>query len=71
MNEFVILFWMIITNKEAQPTTEQMKLYMPQWMEWINIISDKGQPADGGNHFSRNGRVLRANYEMPYGPYSK
>jgi hypothetical protein len=61
MKEFVLLFRMDIINKEAQPTKEQMKTYMQQWMEWINEIIDNDQLADGGNHFSRQGRVLKPN----------
>jgi hypothetical protein len=64
MKEFVLLFRMDITNNEAQPTKEQMKNYMQQWMQWISYISDKGQLADGGNHFSRQGRVLKPNNEV-------
>ena len=52
---------MDITNQEAQPTKEQMETYMQRWMEWINEISDNDQLADGGNHFSRQGRVLKPN----------
>jgi len=58
MNEFVLLFRMDITNKEAQPTKKQMETYMQHWMSWINEIADNGQLADGGNHFSRHGRVI-------------
>ena len=61
MKEFVLLFRMDITNQEAQPTKEQMETYMQRWMEWINKISDNDQLADGGNHFSRRGRVLKPN----------
>jgi len=60
MKEFVLLFRMDVTNKESQTTKEQMKTYMQQWMLWINDIANKGQLADGGNHFSRQGRVLKA-----------
>jgi len=61
MKEFVLIFRMDITNQEAQPTNEQMESYMQQWMEWINEIADNDQLADGGNHFSRQGRVLKPN----------
>jgi len=64
MKEFVLLFRMDITNKESQPTKKQMELYMQQWMEWINEISDNDQLADGGNHLSRQGRVLKPNNEI-------
>lgn len=64
MKEFVLLFRMDITNEEAQPTQKQMEDYMQQWMSWINEIADNDQLADGGNHFSRQGRVLKPNNEV-------
>jgi hypothetical protein len=64
MKEFVILFRMDITNLEAQPTKKQMETYMQQWMSWINEIADNNQLADGGNHFSQQGRVLKPNNEV-------
>ncbi len=68
MKEIVLLFRMNITTKEAQPTNEQMKIYMQKWIEWINYITDKGQLADGGNHFSRTGRVLKTNNSITESP---
>lgn len=59
MKEYALLFRMNLTTKSVQPTKEQMKIYMQQWMEWINFIAGKGQLADGGNHFSREGKVLK------------
>ena len=64
MREFVLLFRMDITSKEAQPTKKQMEIYMQQWMAWINEIADVDQLADGGNHFSQQGRVLKPNNEI-------
>jgi hypothetical protein len=69
MKEFVLLFRMDITNNDAQPTKEQMKNYMQQWMQWINEIADNDQLADGGNHFSRQGRVLKPNNEIIETPH--
>jgi hypothetical protein len=70
MKEFVLIFRMDITTKEVQPSPEQMKLYMAQWMEWINGISAHGQLAEGGNHLSKYGRVLRPDNAVFDGPYS-
>jgi hypothetical protein len=69
MKEFVLIFRMDIMTKEAQPSPEQMKLYMTQWMEWINDISAQGKLADGGNHLSRSGKVLRPKNSMTDEPY--
>lgn len=69
MREYALLFRMDIATKSAQPSKEQMEVYMHQWMEWLNCISGKGQLADGGNHFSREGRLLKARSKMIENPY--
>lgn len=69
MKEFVLMFRMDITNEEAQPTKAQMETYMQQWMDWINEIEGNDQLADGGNHFSRQGRVLKPNNVVVETPY--
>lgn len=69
MNEYVLIFRMDITSQESQPTKEQMETYMKQWMEWINFIAEKGQLADGGNHFSKEGLVLKPNNNISEGPF--
>jgi len=69
LKEFVLMFRMNITTPEAQPTPEQMEVYMKDWMEWINDISACGQLADGGNHLSNFGTVLRSNNRTIEEPY--
>jgi len=69
MKEFVLLFRMDITTKGNQPTKEQMNIYMQQWMQWINDIAENGQLADGGNHFSKQGRVLKSQNKVIETPY--
>lgn len=69
MKKFVLIFRMDITNKEAQPTKEQMESYMQQWRDWINEIADNNQLANGGNHLSRQGRVLKPNNEVIDSPH--
>ena len=70
MKEFVLLFRMDITTKDAQPTKEQMKSYMVDWMEWINEIAALGQLVDGGNHLSLEGKVIRHNNVISDGPFT-
>jgi hypothetical protein len=69
MKEFVLIFRMDIITEEAQPSPEQMKVYMDQWMQWIDYIDGKGQLAEGGNHLSRAGKVLKPNNFINDGPY--
>ncbi len=69
MKEFVLLFRMDITTEEAQPDKKQMEIYMQQWMAWINEIDENDLLADGGNHFSRKGRVLKPNNQVVETPH--
>lgn len=71
MKEYVLIFRMDITTPAAQPTPEQMSVYMRDWMKWMNAISDKGQLADGGNHLSYTAaKVLRPGKVKTEGPYT-
>lgn len=69
MKQFVLLFRMDITSKDAQPSEEQMKIYMDQWTFWIGSISDKGRLAEGGNHFAKQGRVLMPGNKVIESPH--
>jgi hypothetical protein len=69
MREFVLLFRMNIITKEIQPIYARMKIYMQEWIAWLNYISEKGQLVDGGNHLSRNGKVLKPNNKIVQEPY--
>jgi hypothetical protein len=71
MSEFVLIFRMDITTEEAQPTPEQMKRYLEQWGKWISDIATKNKLANGGNHLSREGRVLKPNNVILYGPHTE
>lgn len=69
MNNYTLFFRMDITTPEAQPTPEQMEMYMQQWKGWISQITENGQMADGGTHLSKQGRVLLPENSMTDGPY--
>lgn len=70
MKEFLLIFRMDITTKDAQPTPAQMQVYMTQWMEWINDISAQKRLADGGNHLLKSGKVLRSKGVINDEPYT-
>lgn len=69
MNQFVLIFRMDIETPGLQPTPGQMKLYMEEWDKWIRYIQDRKQLAEGGNHLSVTGKVLRRGILMTDGPY--
>jgi hypothetical protein len=70
MKEFLLIFRMDILTPEVQPTVEQMEVYMKDWMEWVNDIYEHGELAEGGNHLSNSGTVLRSNNRMTCEPYT-
>lgn len=70
MKEYVLLFRMDILTESAQPTEEQMKGYLQQWNAWLNEMIDQGQLAEGGNHLSRKGKLIRSNGEVMDKPYA-
>lgn len=72
MKKFALIFRMNITDEEALPTPDQMKVYMKDWMEWTDYISSQGRLAGGGNHFSYStGKVIRPQNVITDGPYTK
>lgn len=71
MNHYTLFFRMDITTPEAQPTPEQMELYMEQWGDWMDTITANDQLADGGTHLSVQGKVLKPNNIITDGPYTE
>ena len=70
MSEFVFFFRMDILTKEVQPTPEQMEIYMEQWYRWTEGIAAQGKLAEGGNHLSSEGKVIRPDDQIGDGPYA-
>ena len=60
---------MDITTPGAQPSPEQMKVYMDRWNEWVDGLETEGN-LGGGHHFNVQGVVLRANDVIDEGPYT-
>ncbi|MBK8802865.1 MAG: transcription initiation protein [Fibrobacteres bacterium] len=69
MRQFALIFRMDILTPDAQPSPEQMRLYMEQWAEWIEWIRSQGR-LEGGNHFHRKGKVLRPGGVVENSPYA-
>jgi len=68
MNHFILVFRIDITTKEAQPTPEQMEMYMIQWTKWTDGIAALNKLVSG-NHLSVEGKVLRPKSVINDGPY--
>jgi hypothetical protein len=67
MDEFLLLFRIDILTKDAQPTAEQMKVYMDQYRAWVDTIIAENKFV-GGKGLSTEGKVLKENF-VTDGPF--
>lgn len=67
MENFALLFRMDI-SPASRPSPEQMKMYMNNWMDWINEIQDSGKLVSG-NHFSAEGTVIKPGQVTESAPF--
>ncbi|MFB5649621.1 YciI family protein [Leptospira wolffii] len=69
MEEFVILMRLDLMNKEAQPSPEQLQVYMKQYQDWVGSIAAQNK-FKGGTGLSHEGKVIR-NRLVTDGPYAE
>src|SRR6266702_7956573 len=70
MDEFVLLFRMDIIAKEAQPSPEQLQVYMKQYQDWVGGIAAQNKFV-GGKGLSTEGKVLKAHKVITDGPFAE
>jgi len=70
MDEYLLLMRLDIITKEAQPSPEQLQVYMKQYQDWVGGIAAQNKFV-GGTGLSTEGRVLKANNVMTDGPYAE
>jgi hypothetical protein len=70
MDEFVLLFRLDILTKDAQPSPEQMQVYMKQYHDWVGGIAAQNK-FSGGTGLSTEGRVLKSHQVITDGPYAE
>lgn len=70
MEEFVLLMRLDILTKEAQPSPEQLKVYMQRYYDWVDTIMAQHKFV-GGTGLSTEGRVLKSNNFITDGPYAE
>lgn len=68
MDEYVLMMRLDILTREAQPTPEQMAVYMQQYQKWVDSIAAENKFC-GGTGLSVDGKVLQADDVMIDGPY--
>lgn len=70
MDEFLILMRLDILTKEAQPSPEQMQVYMKMYHDWVAGITAQNKFL-GGTGLSTEGKVLKANNVITDGPFAE
>ena len=70
MEEFLLLMRLDIISKEAQPSPEQLEVYMKQYQDWVGGIAAQNKFA-GGTGLSTEGKVLKANNIITDGPFAE
>jgi len=70
MDEFVLLMRLDIITKDAQPSPEQLQVYMKQYQDWVGGIAAQHKFV-GGTGLSTEGKVLKSNQVTTDGPFAE
>jgi hypothetical protein len=70
MDEFLILMRLDLITKDAQPSPEQMQVYMKQYQDWVGGIAAQNKFL-GGKGLSTEGRVIRSGSAVTDGPFAE
>jgi len=69
MDEFLIMMRLDIITKEAQPSPEQLQVYMKQYQDWVGGIAAQNKFV-GGKGLSTEGKVIKGTV-ITDGPYAE
>jgi len=70
MDEFILLFRLDIITKDAQPSPEQLEIYMKRYHDWVGTIAAQNKFV-GGKGLSTEGKVLKHNNVITDGPFAE
>jgi len=70
MEEYLILMRLDLITREAQPSPEQLQVYMQQYQQWVDGIIAAGKFA-GGKGLSTEGKVIRFGRVVTDGPFAE
>lgn len=68
MDEYLILMRLDLLTKGAQPSPEQLQVYMKQYQDWVGSIMAKNKFI-GGKGLSTEGKVIKPNNMITDGPF--
>jgi len=70
MEEYLILMRLDLITKDAQPSPEQMQVYMKMYQDWVGGIAAQNKFV-GGKGLSTEGKVIKTNNVITDGPYAE
>jgi hypothetical protein len=70
MEEYLLLMRLDIISKDAQPSPEQLEIYMKQYHDWVGGIAAQNKFV-GGTALSTEGKVLKTNNVITDGPFAE
>jgi hypothetical protein len=70
MEEYIIIMRLDLITKGAQPSPEQLQVYMKQYQDWVGGIAAQGKFA-GGKGLSTEGKVIKSGSIVTDGPYAE
>jgi hypothetical protein len=70
MDEFIVLMRLDLITKAAQPSPEQMKVYMESYHQWVDGIVAQGKFV-GGTGLSSEGKVIKPGKIVTDGPFAE
>ena len=70
MEEYLIIMRLDLITKEAQPSPEQMQVYMKMYSDWVGGIAAQNKFV-GGKGLSTEGKVIKSGGAVTDGPYAE
>jgi hypothetical protein len=70
MEEYLIIMRLDLIAKDAQPSPEQMQIYMKMYHDWVGGIAAQNKFV-GGKGLSTEGKVIKAGNVVTDGPYAE
>ncbi|WP_217601632.1 YciI family protein [Chitinophaga sp. GbtcB8] len=69
MNEFLLIFRRDFTNKEAQPSPDELQESLKLWQNWFGGIAAQDKLARPLQRWDGKGKVVTPNKVVTNGPY--
>ncbi|TGK10494.1 transcription initiation protein [Leptospira selangorensis] len=70
MDEYLILMRLDLITKDAQPSPEQMQVYMKMYQDWVGGIAAQNKFV-GGTGLSTEGKVIKSGQIITDGPFAE